>query len=233
MHPARTSNSPEEFYPIQKEMQRSRQNSEGYHSSSNLVADDLDVLVTNSERLYSTVQPLIEKDEYSISGPPPIIHPTSGLEYQQGLHIPHKSPPDCYITPVHAVEVAEYKHKRNHDSTSSTSPFLPRLRNKSRTGYCVGLMVVVFSVIILVVGMVGVVVLYFKYSDLQYQMAEMMKKNDDPSEVCMPCGDLKVGIFEEDNAQLQFLIRKEVSGVGVCCAKTPDQTKIMFDLVSI
>ena len=208
---------------MHKEMNRPRQDSEGYHSTTNLSQEDLDVFLTNSERLiYSTIEPLIEKDkpniygsEYSTGGPPPSVGPTSDSDYHQTLHIPRQSPPSSYITPV--GEVVEHK----------------RLPNKSHTWCCFGLLLTIVNIVLLIGGTVVVVLLYFKYSDLQYEINAMMKKSEDASEVCMPCGDLKVGIFEEDNAQLQFLIRKEVSNVEVCCAKTSDQTRIMFDLVSI
>ena len=204
--------------PLQKEMNRPRQDSEGYYSSTTLYPGALDVLLKNGDRLNSTVQPLIEKDEYNSGFPPLIVDvdPYSVSENQQSLHIPQKAPPSSYFTPV--GEVVEYKRKQ--------------LSKKSPT-CCFGLLLAVVNIVLLVVGTGGVVFLYFKYSDLQCEMNEMMKKSEDASEVCMPCGDLKVGIFEEDNAQLQFLIRKEVSGVEVCCAKTPDQTRIMFDLVSM
>ena len=233
MPPNKTGSTSEEFDPISK-TEIHRQDSDGYHSLSSEEAE-------NNEQIYSSpVQPLIRNDDpcgqeskYSTCGSPPNVDLASSSTFGYILHHPHQSPPSTYITPKHESNKRDKKRKRYHNSTSSSSSLLSRMYSKSSNCCWFGLLMLVVDVVILVVGAVGVVILYDQYFDLNYKLNEMMKKNECAGEVCMPCGDLKVGIFEEDNVQLQFLIRKEVSGVEVCCAKTPEQTRIMFDLVSM
>lgn len=50
---------------------------------------------------------------------------------------------------------------------------------------------------------------------------------------CLPCGEITQGPFEEDNENLQELIKKQENGVPICCAKTAAQLSIMLNLVSM
>lgn len=50
---------------------------------------------------------------------------------------------------------------------------------------------------------------------------------------CLPCGEITQGPFEEDNENMQKLIKKQENGVPICCAKTAAQLSVMLNLVSI
>lgn len=50
---------------------------------------------------------------------------------------------------------------------------------------------------------------------------------------CLPCAELSQGPFEEENEDLDQLIKKEENGVQTCCAKTAVHLSIMLNLVSI
>lgn len=51
--------------------------------------------------------------------------------------------------------------------------------------------------------------------------------------MCLPCGELSQGPFEEDNVMLNGLFKKEEAGTEICCAKSAEQFSIMLNLVSV
>ena len=51
--------------------------------------------------------------------------------------------------------------------------------------------------------------------------------------MCLPCDDIKQGPFPDDNEALVSLDIQSVNGTEICCARSPAQVSILFDLVSI
>ena len=51
--------------------------------------------------------------------------------------------------------------------------------------------------------------------------------------MCLPYDDIKQGPFEDDNKALDSLDIEIVNGSKICCARSPEQVSILFDLVSI
>ena len=49
---------------------------------------------------------------------------------------------------------------------------------------------------------------------------------------CVPCEDLILGPFEEDNQKLQLLEKRKLDGAVICCAKSANQTLLLANLVS-
>ena len=51
--------------------------------------------------------------------------------------------------------------------------------------------------------------------------------------MCLPYDDIKQGPFDDDNKALDSLDIEIVNGTKICCARSPEQVSILFDLVSI
>ncbi|OWF53600.1 tumor necrosis factor ligand superfamily member 6-like [Mizuhopecten yessoensis] len=77
-----------------------------------------------------------------------------------------------------------------------------------------------------------VVILFMQVTNLRNTLnSEIYAHSKDFGEVCLPCGELQMGPFEEDTPDLVLLEKVRSDEGDICCAKSPNQTKILFELL--
>ncbi|XP_033760527.1 tumor necrosis factor ligand superfamily member 6-like [Pecten maximus] len=89
------------------------------------------------------------------------------------------------------------------------------------------------AVVVLLVLLTSlVIILFIQVTNLKSTLnSEISAHAKDFGEVCLPCGELQLGPFEEDTPDLVLLEKVKSPDGDVCCAKSPNQTKILFELL--
>lgn len=81
----------------------------------------------------------------------------------------------------------------------------------------------------------GIIMLRFisKYNELEESLNSAktsLAQFQQEAHLCLPCAELSQGPFEEDNVQLNSLLKKQENGVEACCAKSSEQFLTMLNL---
>ncbi|XP_060069180.1 tumor necrosis factor ligand superfamily member 6-like [Ylistrum balloti] len=89
------------------------------------------------------------------------------------------------------------------------------------------------AVVVLLVLLTSlVIILFVQVTNLKENLnSEISAHANDFGEVCLPCGELQMGPFEEDTPELSFLEKVRSADGDICCARSPNQTKILFELL--
>lgn len=126
--------------------------------------------------------------------------------------------------------------KRNKDSESSA--YSEDSLNGQFPSKCLFYIVVALALLAIVMAAIsGVMMLQLisKCDDLERKLnsahtSYSLAQQD--AHTCLPCGELALGPFDDENEEVKLLISKEENGVKTCCAKTAAQLSIMLNLVS-
>ncbi|KAK3094465.1 hypothetical protein FSP39_002072 [Pinctada imbricata] len=74
--------------------------------------------------------------------------------------------------------------------------------------------------------------LWVNLDDVKSRLSdEISARQNEANRFCLPCADLKLGPFPEDNVKLASLTRRVNHGIEECCSTNPEQTSLIFDLV--
>ncbi|XP_052058772.1 uncharacterized protein LOC127699073 [Mytilus californianus] len=121
--------------------------------------------------------------------------------------------------------------KRNH-STDSTSSDVSLLSSSSTASSPTSRILLVVVLTLTILFLASFVYLLLKMKSIEDGLKKERHKMDNILTVfCVPCDDVRLGPFEEDNENLLLLDKKTVNRVEICCAKTPNQTIVLTNLI--
>lgn len=124
------------------------------------------------------------------------------------------------------------RHRTSESSSCSESDDM--YDNDGRQTSCSGrcLLVPIILLIVLCCGFLAcTIVLFLKVSEMENHIRSISLKQKDMNEMCVPCTDIQLGPFEEDNIQMREFELNRKNGLNVCCAKSPSQTSKLIDLL--
>ena len=126
------------------------------------------------------------------------------------------------------------QYSRRTVSESSDVDFVAgKHRRRSSHNRLLLILTTVFALFVLAL-MSLVVALWMNMEDLKSRLNDQMNsRNMDYGHMCLPCANMKLGPFPEDNRRLRSLARRVRLGVEECCATTAEQNALIFDLVNI
>lgn len=127
--------------------------------------------------------------------------------------------------------------KYNRDRTSELSSGLESddmYDNDGRqicgSGRCVIVLIILLCVFCC--GFLGsTIFLFLKVSEMEIQIKTISVQQQDMNEMCVPCTDIQLGPFEEDNLEMKEFVMKRKNGIIVCCAKSPSKTSKLIDML--
>ena len=125
------------------------------------------------------------------------------------------------------------QYSRRTISESSDVDFMAdkHRRRSSSHNRLLLILTTVFALFVLAL-MSLVVALWMNMEDLKSRLNDQMNSRDtDYGHMCLPCADMKLGPFPEDNRRLRSLTRRVRLGVEECCATTAEQNTLILDLV--
>ncbi|CAC5420619.1 unnamed protein product [Mytilus coruscus] len=121
--------------------------------------------------------------------------------------------------------------KRNH-STDSTSSDVSLLSSSSTaTSPAPRILLVVVSTLA-ILFLASFVYFLLKLKSIEDRLKKERHNMDNfLTGFCVPCDDVRLGPFEENNEKLLLFDKKTVNRVEICCAKTANQTIVLTNLI--
>lgn len=117
---------------------------------------------------------------------------------------------------------------RNH-SSDSTSSDVSLLSARSSTSTATSRIVWIVIFVLAILSVTSFLYFLLKLKTIENEMKTL---NGMFTGFCVPCVDVMLGPFEQDNKELQRLEKSTVGDVEVCCAKNANQTLVLTNLVS-
>nr|AJQ21537.1 TNF ligand-like 3 [Mytilus galloprovincialis] len=142
---------------------------------------------------------------------------------------PHHNIPTV-IKPEDLIPKSHIKRNHSTDSTSSDVSLLSSISTATSPSAVRSLLAAVVTLAILFLA--SLVYILLKLNSIENGLMKERNEMDNfLTGFCVPCDDVRLGPFEEDNEKILYLDKKTVNRVEICCAKTPNQTIILTNLI--
>ncbi|XP_033760459.1 lymphotoxin-alpha-like [Pecten maximus] len=130
-----------------------------------------------------------------------------------------------------SIAVPISAHTPRSISESSETELIPQVKKGVKSKFCSTYRVILTTVFICVVVCIGlsicVTILFTRVNHLKDNIERLKEPKEVNEKICQRCDELKTGPFDDDNPVLGVLDREG----DICCASTPNQIKIILDLM--